>query len=45
VNNARIDEPDLIEPLTHPQAGAPEREAPPAAQPRSSDEDAQGALF
>jgi putative SOS response-associated peptidase YedK len=45
VNNARIDEPDLIEPVGTPRPGDPERNAPAAEQPRSSDEDAQGALF
>ena len=45
VNNARIDEPDLIVPLASPHPGSPERGRPSAEQPRSSDEDAQGALF
>ncbi len=45
VNNVRIDAPDLIEPLDTPRPGAPETDRPPAERPRSSDEDAQGALF
>ncbi|GEP02110.1 SOS response-associated peptidase [Methylobacterium oxalidis] len=42
VNDARHDDPSLIEPVGRPQPAAPKPDQPP---PRSSDEDAQGALF
>ena len=45
VNDARTDAPDLIEPLAAPRPGPPMTAAPAATAPRSSDEDAQGALF
>lgn len=45
VNNARIDAPDLIEPLDTPRPGESQADRPAAERPRSSDEDAQGALF
>ena len=45
VNDARNDDPGLIEPVGRPQAGSPERAAPPEDRPRSSDEDGQGRLL
>ncbi|MCJ2037109.1 SOS response-associated peptidase [Methylobacterium sp. J-068] len=45
VNNARIDAPDLIEPVGASQPGGTEQDAAPAERPRSSDEDDQGDLF
>jgi putative SOS response-associated peptidase YedK len=45
VNDARNDEAGLIEPIGRPQAGTPERAAPPEDRPRSSDEDGQGRLL
>ena len=45
VNDARNDDPGLIEPLARPRAGSAEPEAPPEDRPRSSDEDGQGRLL
>lgn len=45
VNAVRNDDADLIAPVGRPQPAASKPDAPPAEQPRSSDEDAQGALF
>lgn len=45
VNDARNDEPGLIEPVATPRPGAAMTGATPADRPRSSDEDAQGMLF
>ncbi|MBX9932915.1 MAG: SOS response-associated peptidase [Methylobacterium sp.] len=45
VNDARHDEPDLIEPVRAPNRSASGMDAPAPDRQRSSDEDAQGALF
>ncbi|NEU11542.1 SOS response-associated peptidase [Methylobacterium sp. BTF04] len=45
VNDARNDAPDLVVPLETPQRTRTDSLQPPADRPRSSDEDAQGALF